>query len=248
MRGALSNVVTARANIINFGLMLYPSDSVCGTGNMQVGIMPANASAIVSRLTAVFPDGGTPTHTSLVAARLYFDSIPVNPNGRYVLLATDGEPNCRSASSPQTPTITESITAIQALASVGIKTYVLGFGDVAAADPTTLESMASAGGTGMFYAANSPAQLEAALNLISGQVSVPSCTYTLDSQPVDASKLAVSFDGSPVARSPSHADGWDYDAATNSITFYGAACAQVQSGAVTSVHVDYGCGGGPVIP
>lgn len=39
------------------------------------------------------------------------------------------------------------------------------------------------------------------------------------------------------------ARGWDYDPTTNTITFYGADCATVQSGSVTNVQVDFGCPG-----
>jgi hypothetical protein len=49
-----------------------------------------------------------------------------------------------------------------------------------------------------------------------------------------------------VPRDPNHTSGWDYDALTNSITFYGATCDQLQSGTVSSVRVDWGCAG-PVV-
>src|SRR5688572_6468257 len=98
----------------------------------------------------------------------------------------------------------------------------------------------------MYYQANSPDQLQMALQQISGQVSVPSCTFELTSAPDDPSRLAVSVNGNPVPRSASHTTGWDYDATTNTITFYGPSCSELQSGTVTEVHVDYGCGG-PVV-
>ncbi|RMH44875.1 MAG: VWA domain-containing protein [Deltaproteobacteria bacterium] len=247
MRGALIDLVTAYDSGINFGLALYPDDDTCAPGSVRSAIAPQNSSAITTALNATRPDGGTPTHTTLQAALAYYNSIPVNPQGRYVLLATDGQPNCKNIADPTDPAINESIQAITALRNAGIPTYVLGFGDGINSDPTTLQAMANAGGTLTYYAANSPAELQAALDAIAGEINVPSCTFALEEVPEDVGELGVYFDDVPVPRNPSHADGWDYDPATNSITFYGATCDQLQSGSVGEVRVDYGCGGGPIV-
>lgn len=246
MRTALVQVVNSYAAGINFGLVLYPLGDECAAGIVAAGVAPSNAGAISGALTLTFPVGGTPTHTTMQGAHAYYNSIPVNPGGRYVLLATDGEPNCGNPADLLAPTVTESIAAIQALHAAGIPTFVLGFGDAINANPATLQAMAMAGGTGNYYAANSPAELAAALDAIADAVELPPCSFTLDEVPADPSKLGVSFDDTPVPRDPSHAGGWDYDPATNSITFYGAACQQIQSGGVGSVNVDYGCGG-PIV-
>ncbi len=132
----------------------------------------------------------------------YYQSIPTNPNGRFVLLATDGQPNCGDPNDSSVPTVTQSIAAIGALAGAGVKTFVLGFGDAVVSDPTTLQAMAQAGQTGMYYAATSPAQLDAALDAIAGQISVPPCTIGLVTTPDDPAKLGVFFDGTAVPRSP----------------------------------------------
>jgi hypothetical protein len=49
-----------------------------------------------------------------------------------------------------------------------------------------------------------------------------------------------------VPRTPSHADGWDYFPDGDTITFFGAACTELQSGSVAEVKVLYGCPG-PVV-
>jgi hypothetical protein len=247
MKGALRTLVEGHDLVIHFGLALYPTGDACAAGQVSVDIAPDNSGPIVGALDGIFlPDGATPTHTTLDAARTYFAGRPMNPNGRYVVVATDGEPNCGPAGEDD-PTETQSVSAVTALAAAGIKTYVIGFGaGLGAANPQLLTDMAVAGGTTMYYQANSPADLAMALNDISGQVIVPSCSFTLTTEPENPDRLAVSFNGTPVPRSPSHATGWDYDAASNSITFYGASCDELQSGAVTEVHVDYGCGG-PVV-
>ena len=44
-----------------------------------------------------------------------------------------------------------------------------------------------------------------------------------------------------VDRDPTHMSGWDYDPATNRVTFYGPACDSIQSGEVETVSIVFGC-------
>jgi hypothetical protein len=240
MKQAMATVLPGENANINFGLSTYPPDDACGAGQVISGIAPNNAANVVSLINAVLPKGSTPTHLSLDSARAYFGTIAVNPDGRYVLLATDGLPNCNGAS--DNPSNALTIAAAKALAQVGIKTFVIGFGDVAVADPAFLKQLAQAGGTTDFFAANSPQQLQQALTQISGTVTQASCSFELASAPQDPAKLGVTLDGTAVPRDPAHQTGWDYDPATNSITFYGATCASIQNGTGANVGVDYGCG------
>jgi hypothetical protein len=46
-------------------------------------------------------------------------------------------------------------------------------------------------------------------------------------------------DPTPIPSDP--AQGWQYDPATNQITFYGSSCQALQSGSVSDVDVVYGC-------
>jgi hypothetical protein len=244
MKDALATVLPARDAEIRFGLMVYPPDNECGPGDVFSDVGPNNANAILAQVLPLAPEGATPTHTTLDAAGDYFASIQVNPDGRFVLLATDGLPNCNGAN--DNPSNDQTLAAARRLAASGIRVFVIGFGDVAVADPDFLEDLAVAGGTNDFFAANSPQALEAALQQISGTVVQASCDFALASTPDDPSKLAVEIDGQAIARDPSHQSGWDYDAGSNSVIFYGATCAQIQSGTAGNVNVDYGCGG-PVV-
>jgi hypothetical protein len=241
MKGALASVLPQVQANIHFGLMTYPQNGSCGPGLVLTPIAPQNAAAINAQLAPIDADGSTPTHLSISAAGAYYASIPVNPDGRFVLLATDGLPNCNGA--PGNPSVSQSVAAIAALANAGIKTFVIGFGDVAAADPTVLKQMAMAGGTADFYPATSPAELQQALTAISGTVVSVSCTFALQGTPQDPAKLAVTVNGAQVPRDPAHQTGWDYDAAANTISFYGASCDSLKSGGGGNVAVDYGCGG-----
>lgn len=242
MRDALTTVVDQYQNGIRFGLVLYPNDDECATGTVRAPVAMQNASAITGELDGTFPDGGTPTHTTLAAAGAYYAGVS-SPGARYVLLATDGEPNCGDPNDTEAPTVTESIDAISSLRSSDIMTFVLGFGGNVNNHPDTLQAMADAGGTGDYFAANSPEELAAALGAIAGEVGLPSCSFRLDRSPTDASELSVYQDDQPVSQDPSHQSGWDWDPGTNTLTFYGAACDAILGGQTDNVTIQFGgCG------
>lgn len=255
MRTALDGLVTSKEGRINFGMMLYPSNNSCGPGTVRNAIAPRNASAIQGTLNGLTTDffgcalahgGATPTAPSLDAARSHYSTIPVNPIGRYVLLATDGLPNCGATlmDGSTEETVDETVTAIEALNAAGIQTFVLGFGTGFAGGGTALNRMATAGGTMRPYNATSAAELDMALDTIAAEIIPPSCTVELDGETRNPELFQVRFDGGAlIPRNPSRTSGWDYDPSTNTITFYGADCAAVQSGSVTNVEVDFGCPG-----
>lgn len=244
MRPALEQVVMRHERRINYGLEVFPLDSECGSSGLLVDPAPMTYSDIQRELGAhgPFAEAATPTHIALQEALTYYEGRPANPIGRYVLLATDGLPNCN-------PTVDDdgrapSIAAIQALRAAGIDTYVLGFGGgFGTADAATLRDMAMAGGTGSHYSAMDAASLEMALDSIAAEVIVPSCTVELGGPPRDPALFRVELDGMVIPRNPSRTSGWDYDSATNTITLYGPECASVESGMVAEVSVDFGCPG-----
>lgn len=248
MKVALKNLTASFDRRINFGLQLYPASGGdgCRPGQVSQPILPMNSPPINAELDT-YPDslfacafaagGATPTHTSLDEARTYYGTIPVNPIGRFVLLATDGQPNCGPPTDAGTAeTVDETVAAITALNTAGIRTYVLGFGSGIAGDTTTLMRMAVAGGTSRFFTASDAATLSTALDTIAAEVIPPSCTVALDGPVRDASLFQVRFDGGPlIPRNPAHTSGWDYDTGGNTITFYGAECTRLQNGEVANV-------------
>ena len=209
----------------------------------RVSALPMqNAGSITGQLGSTFPDGGTPTHTTIAAAGAYYQGV-TSPGERYVLLATDGEPNCGDPNDTEAPTVTESVGAIDNLLTDGIKTFVLGFGGTINDYPATLQAMAEAGGTGDYFAANSPDELATALDTIAGEVGLPSCSFRLDRKPGGASELIVYQDDELVSQDPSHQAGWDYEPGNNTLTFYGAACDAILGGQIDNVRIQFGgCG------
>lgn len=117
LQTALAKALRNVQDDINFGMLLYPfpvPDNVsakdyaaaCNVNsgpsavNVPIGSGANAVSAIASALKDTTPFGGTPTAAALKAAYDYFTGEGLNLAGdKYVLLATDGGPNCNVANS-----------------------------------------------------------------------------------------------------------------------------------------------------
>jgi uncharacterized protein (TIGR03382 family) len=95
----------------------------------------------------------------------------------YILLITDGEPNCAVPETATEPAYT--VGEIGKAAMMGYKTFVIGFGQLPATAQNAMNMMAEAGGapctstscgTKKYYAAESDAALNAAIDAISLQI------------------------------------------------------------------------------
>ena len=150
---------------LNFGLMLFshwPHVSNCKTGHVNVGVGPSSQGAIAANLNAAYPDGDTPIALSLDAARGYLAQIN-SGKPQYVIPITDGKETCQPASVNSPP------LAASKLLGDGVKTYVVGFGG--GVDPTSLTNTAQSGGTGQYYQADNPGQLNNVLSSIAADIS-----------------------------------------------------------------------------
>ncbi len=249
MEDALKSITVMKDQSIKFGLMDFSSDGNCGVSTTpNIGIALGTSGMFGTYYATRTPTGNTPSHLALGAALTYFQSIPVNPAGRYVMFATDGLPNCLGGD-PNMTSYPETVAAVQALHDAGIPTYVLGLDSFA--DQTVLNDAAVAGGEAQagatkYYDASNPTSLATALQAIAGGIVIPSCTFALQSAPPDPNNVTVTLNGTAVPRSPSHASGWDYYPDAMTITFFGSTCQAIQMGASTNVSFVYGCAG-PVI-
>ena len=102
MQSALTTVLNATAADIDFGLELYPSGDTCQTSaTFAVPIEDGTTGVpkIIMDLDAVTPAGFTPTAAGIRQAHLYFTSGAGSAleGDKFVLLATDGGPNCNAA-------------------------------------------------------------------------------------------------------------------------------------------------------
>jgi hypothetical protein len=250
MQKIIGSMVDQYASTVRFGLTLYPAETgACTAGGVNVPLQKGNSPAIKNHIATAKPTGATPTAPTLSGVRSYLAQTPKGSGPRFVLLATDGKPNCTSGGGDAK---TNTMNEVQQLAASGTKVFVLGFGDIVAGDPTFLDQLATAGGapkvTGpnKFYQATNEQELKDALFKIAGGIIPPPCTYKLNSRPPVPDKVTVKFDGQPIPRSKSRTDGWNYTSNGGEITFYGSFCTKLRQGQVKSVNFVFGCQG-PVI-
>ncbi len=242
---------------IKFGLMTYPAAGVspipgfplpatCGIGMLDVPIGPNNAGAIANALGAMMPNGGTPTAGTLEAAKEVIDTT-VSPDtvvgAKFVLLVTDGAPNCRdgelgSINDPQA--VTDSVNAIEEMASLDVRTYVIGF--QTAQDATlsaALDQMAVAGATGdtKHRPVENRDMLIAAFRDIAGKA--VSCTFVLEKPVMNPEFIQVTMDGMQV--NLNDPNGWVLSPDGKQIMLQGTACQSIQGAGQHSVNVKVKC-------
>jgi hypothetical protein len=246
---ALEQVVQTETSI-HWGLMMFSNDNMCGAPT-QPDVAPAagTAAAIKTALDGAGPGGATPTTASINNAVSWYQSGK-GPDGtgtpQYLLLATDGEPNCGGGGGFGGGA--DDPAAIQAVANAltaGYHTFVVGIGGNTGAD-STLSSMAMSGGepnttAGQkpYYSVSSTSDLVTVLNTIAGQI--VSCSYTLMMAPTDPSLVSIDGNGNQIPRDTSHMNGWDFGPGNLSINFYGPACMQLQQGVITQINAVFGC-------
>jgi hypothetical protein len=186
MKTALVATVDAAKNQIDFGLELFPTPSSkdCGSNccqtptattlNLPIEDGVSASTKIATLLGAVSPGGATPTAAALKAARTYLTTGAgaTLKGDRYVLLATDGGPNCNSSITCSDDRCTDkidnlctsdagmccagalsngcldqtaSVAEVSALATAKIPTFVVGI-SLNAAYNGVLDALATAGG------------------------------------------------------------------------------------------------------
>ena len=144
-RSAIDMILTQYESLLSFGLLLYPTSGLCGLQPNSPGIdvetAVNNRNAIMGRLPAdsSWPNGNTPIHIAVRRAHDYFEVHNDDTRRHFMLLITDGRPNCGDDGS-DTLSILSDLNH-----NHGIKTYVVGFGS--GVDGTLLSYFALAGGT-----------------------------------------------------------------------------------------------------
>ncbi len=236
--------VVGTVSTVDWGLMFFGPDGFGGgctvSSTPQVPCGTNTSSAINSAIGATSPTTSTPTAEAMNAAVQYFQGNS-DGNTHYILLSTDGLPQCDTGDDSAA-----AVTAVTAAATAGIKTVVVGIGN----DPTgdaTLTSMAMAGGMpntvagqSAYYQVNSTTDLVNALNTITGQL--VSCSYPLSMAPPNPDYVEIDDNnGMKIPRDPMHMNGWDYGPNDLSIIFYGAACDNLQKGVTTGISAVFGC-------
>ena len=263
---------------VSLGLVMFPQPLGPGVARTPATICALRttldleprlgaASAIMSRLRATLPDGPTPTAGAEEVAGRWFVNEPDRDGGRYIILATDGAPNCNPALVPATCRCSSGPAscdpAMNTFASINclddaratstirlfrqqdIFTYVLGLNG-AEAFTSVLDAMAEEGGRARsasprFYPANTADDLVRELTAITSGIA--DCRFALDAPPPDPSLVDLRLDGASLIHDEGHRDGWDWsDDARREIRFYGATCDRVTAATGGSRLVAaYGC-------
>jgi hypothetical protein len=261
MTPAIKQVVTATDTSVNWGLKFFadPGNTSCSVSNsaaVQIGAMTGGAvtSAIDGQTNAqggISNGSRTPTRLAINGGRTYLSGVKTD-NPKYILLATDGLPNCAAgASDTTTDDSAGAIQAVKDAAAAGIPTFVVGIATAGTGTAdTTLSSMAVAGGypksgSPSYYSVSTASEFVSVLeNLVAVAAT---CTFAVGTPPTDdgstsRSQIDVYGDGSMIPRDTSHGNGWDYtDASMTSVVVYGATCDKIKSGTIKSVSVKFRC-------
>lgn len=183
------------------------SAAACAPGKIFVPVAQNSAAMISGVLDKTTPFGGTPTSETLEQILATYGSAEPSPDAKphpkFVLLVTDGLPTCPAGNGSQTtqPDIDASNAAVEALATQGVRTYVIGY-DTSGPDNTMLASVldgfALRGGTGdmMHRSVEDEQSLLDELTRIT--FAIASCSFELNSPPERADHVLVRLDGRQV--------------------------------------------------
>ncbi len=244
LRAAVDFALTRFENSIRFGLLLYPSAPPCLTSGPQVRIDTVNKKSILAKIDATHPSGGTPTAAALNNAAQSLGDVGSKNAARFIILATDGGPNCNylldasngcsctsvaanlcCTNNPDScPTGASCLDDAHVLQVIGdlrqkqnIDTFVIGLAG-SSGYSALLDQMAIAGGRAQQGAATkyyaANSQTQLEAALSAIAGSVISCSIQLDETPKYPDKVKVYMDGQELPRDTTHQNGWDYTDAT----------------------------------
>lgn len=247
-------------------MVVFPGQGVCvgggdscdamdyATPDVEIGVLPANASPLQSSLGSHGPTGNTPTSAALQGAVDHAKAWATAHPGHVVVvvLATDGDPT----------SCNDDLAFINNIATTGlngtpsVKTFVIGVGGSVGA----LNGIAAAGGTQQAFMIDQDPDVQTAfldaLNQIQG-ASLP-CSYLIPPPPmgetIDYGKINFSYTPSggtaqtvprvdSAASCPANGLGWYYDDPNNptSIVLCPSACSTISADLGGSVNIVVGC-------
>jgi hypothetical protein len=100
---AINSTVTTLQGQIKWGLEMFPSDDSCGVSpTVNVPVATMNAAAVTGAINGAKPGGSTPTTDAIHLGAKYLAGVS-DGNPKFLVLATDGEPNCGSTTSTMPP-------------------------------------------------------------------------------------------------------------------------------------------------
>ena len=260
----LGDLVTTYQQHIRFGYMEMPGRSGCEgqavgccASPPSVELAPDNAPAVLAAIANAAPvEGNTPTASALLQAKTYYDALDDGVNNRFVLLATDGVPDCTlsgtlsQGAGDVSSACLDALAEVQGLVAAGAKVIVLSVADEGAASTggtNCLDTLAHAGGAAIspgspgYYSVATPEQLRTAIEQSFGAEDQPSCVVKLPS--VDTSRpVIVELDGNAIPNDLYRGWHFDYSLTQPAIRVTGEYCDRIQTFQFSSFEVEYsGC-------
>jgi len=240
---AIDSVTLALEERLRLGLSFFPPPGAaeCAPGGIAVEPRVSNHSAISRALGRTLPVGGTPTSFTLD----HLATMLGGPDSRdFVLLVTDGAPNCNGTLRVESCTHTapmfvsnlnclddvRTIASAENLYSLGVPIYVVSLDSMF---PEVFDAIAAAGGTERAYPAHEPEALLGVLQEIAA--SLATCEFELLEEIDDPEMLNVTIDGEEVE----HGEGWRFGGA--GVELVGESCERLRDGAGHDVVVMRDC-------
>jgi len=239
---AVDQTIAANPSL-NWGLELFsaPDAPACSVSlKPQVPLAVSGGPQIQALLPTLTLALWTPTATAINNANLYLQSVK-DGNDKVILLATDGEPNCKNGQTSSDDDTPAAVAAASSAAGNGFPVYVVGIGPSQAL--SNLQQIAVAGGTKDFYHADSPKALADSLAAIS-KIVATTCEFQTPKSPPDPTLVYVYVDKKLIQQSASSTeDGWMFGTTTSNIVLTGAYCTNLLGGANSTVQIIFGCPG-----
>lgn len=227
---AVKSITRDFGGLLRFGMSVFPgAGGDCSQGRLDVPLEIDSSTSIAEVIDETETSGLTPTGPALTQAlrelgdrRPGPDMSPSRPG--YVLLVTDGEPNCQVLPIfPDTAQQDAARAAVRALRDKNIATYVIGY-QIDASSQSLMNELAQLGGTSRYRAVESGEQIVSTFRDITKDV--VKCNFDLAEAPDDPRKLRVELDETAIPLGAS--DGWTIQG--KSVTLQGAACAKLKDG------------------
>ncbi len=243
---AIEGVVEELQEDVAFGLGYFPDEACdayepncCGMSEAAVPVRLANLGPIRASLDATYVDGGTPTAPSVTASLGSLTSY-IDLGAAFIMLVTDGVPNCNdSLSHPgcvctnpsgvcdnatQCLDDTRTYDALRAARDAGVLVYVVGLvGGSGTSWTEVMHAMADAGGTGEATLVSDPEDILPVMSELARHVTP--CLFDVDRDFFEDDPDSVTFEvgGVTWSRDPARLAGWDL-VAPDRIRFFGAPC------------------------
>jgi Mg-chelatase subunit ChlD len=265
MTSALATVLPSVDRELWTGLALFPaqgtaSSTVCAVGSgLDLAPRASNAQRILGALREATQTGGTPTWDGLrLASEYYRDNPPVGQlRGRFVVLTTDGGPNCNAGLNVRTCACTNprgcfgpranlscldadrTVAALEAMRARGVPTFVIGTG----ADVEVMDRLAVAGGRPRpaaasgtrYYRAEDAAEFAANFRAIT--TALVRCRYVTNPLPPGES-ARVRVGAASFREDPERIDGFAWDRReSGEFSLHGAACDAAAAGGAVRVEL-----------